>query len=81
MVVVRSGKAGLKKWREEKRDYVKDFRAAFGEEPTEVKFVGIMIDGDNTKSSGVSYFADIRFLARGPQKAPGKTVTTEEPKP
>jgi len=67
MVVVRSGTEGLKTWHAETRDYAKDFRAIVGEDPPEVEFVAIMIDGDNTGSSGVCYFADIRFLPRMPR--------------
>lgn len=67
MVVVRSGREGLKSWHNEARDYVKDFRAIVGEDPPEVEFVAIMIDGDNTGSTGVCYFADIRFLPAMPR--------------
>lgn len=66
MVVVRSGGAGLKEWHGEARNYVEDFRETVGGEPPEVEFVAVMIDGDDTESSGVCYFADIRFLAEAP---------------
>jgi hypothetical protein len=67
MLVVRSGEEGLEAWHEEARDYVEDFRSIIGEDPSEVEFVAIMIDGDDTGSSGVRYFADIRFLAEMPE--------------
>ena len=67
MVVARSGRRGLRAWQEEARNYAEDFREIVGEEPPEVEFVAIMIDGDDTDSSGVSYFADIRFLREMPE--------------
>lgn len=68
MIVQRSGRAGLRQWRGESRNYVRDFRRIFDEEPTEVEFVAIMIDGDDTDSSGISYFEDIRFLNHPPKE-------------
>lgn len=76
MVVVRSGNEGLKAWHEEERNYLEDFRAILGEDPPEVEFVAIMIDGDNTGSSGVCYFDDIRFLPQLPRT--DKTMAPEE---
>lgn len=67
MLVARSGRKGLRQWHEEARNYVEGFREIVGEEPPEVEFVALMIDGDDTESSGVSYFADIRFLAEMPE--------------
>lgn len=80
MVVARSGKAGLKAWHPEMRNYVKDFKTIVGEDPPEVEFIAIMIDGDNTESSGVCYFTDIKFLAKMP-KASGATTTSPEELP
>jgi len=66
MIAVRSGRKGLKSWRREGRNYLKDFQAIVGEKPTPVEFVAIMIDGDGTGSRGVCYFDDIEFRARPP---------------
>ena len=73
MVIVRSGKDGLKEWHRETRNYLEDFRAVVGEEPTPVEYIGVMIDGDQTGSEGVSYFDDIEL-----RRKPPKGVDEEE---
>ena len=40
-----------------------------------------MIDGDNTQSSGVCYFADIRFLAEMPKADAATAEETARTKP
>ena len=62
-VVVASGAAGLKKWHMHRRDYVADYVRAFGKPPGKLVGVAVMTDTDNTRSSVVAYYGDIRLLA------------------
>ncbi len=78
VIAVRSGAAGLGKWRFEIRDYVGDFRAIKGVSPPSVDFVALMIDGDGTGSSGTSYFRKIELLAEPPPCLAGEI--SEPPK-
>ena len=64
MVPVESGSANLGTWQTERRDIVRDYRAAFGEEPPAISGVAIMTDGDNTGGSATAYFGDIRLTTR-----------------
>lgn len=66
VVAVRTGHRGLGQWHHEARNYVDDFRAIVGEDPPPVEFIAVMIDGDGTGSSGVSYFADIELRSAPP---------------
>ena len=59
MIVVQSGQQNLNKWIEEKRDLYRDYKKAFGKEPTAVSSIVIMTDTDNTKGSAVAYYGDI----------------------
>ena len=47
-------------------------RAIVGEEPTNVKFIAVMIDGDNTKSKGTAYFGPIQLWSELPDRFEGK---------
>jgi hypothetical protein len=67
MVVVRSGSRDLGRWVMEERDLVRDFRAAFGEEPPPVKGVAVASDTDNTGEHAVAWFGDIAFHRPGPR--------------
>ena len=64
MVPVRSGSSGLGTWQTERRDIVRDYRAAFGEDPPAISGVAIMTDADNTGGSATAYFGDIRLGTR-----------------
>jgi hypothetical protein len=64
MVPVRSGSAGLGQWQTERRDVVRDYRAAFGEDPPPISGVAIMTDADNTGGAATAYFGDIRMTTR-----------------
>ena len=64
MVPVRSGSAGLGRWQTERRDVVRDYRAAFGEDPPPISGVAIMTDADNTGGEATAYFGDIRMTMR-----------------
>ncbi len=64
MVPVQSGASGLGQWQTERRDVVRDYRAAFGEDPPPISGVAIMTDADNTGGSATAYFGDIRMTTR-----------------
>lgn len=67
MVVVRSGGRDLGRWVVEERDVVKDFRAAFGEDPPPVTAVAVASDTDNTGEHAVAWFGDIAFHRADPR--------------
>ena len=71
MIVAESGAARLGEWREETRDLVADYRAAFGEDPPPIKWIGIMTDSDNTRSSVRGYYGDLEIRARSASDAKG----------
>jgi len=64
VIVVESGSANLNRWREEQRDVVADFRAAFGEDPPAISGVAVASDTDNTGESVTTLFGDIRLSAQ-----------------
>lgn len=72
MVAVRSGEEGVGEWQWEVRNYVKDFKAIVDEEPTQLKFIAVMIDGDNTDSQGTAYFGPIQLWSELPPRFQGK---------
>jgi hypothetical protein len=63
MVVAQNGKEGVGEWRQERWNVYEDFKRAFNEEPPLVKFVAVMSDSDNTRSTVRAYFGDIGFTA------------------
>ena len=69
MIAVQSGSQGTGKWRWEVRNYLKDFKAIVGEEPTPIQFIAVMIDGDGTGSRGVSYFERVELWSDIPPYA------------
>ncbi|WP_165840045.1 DUF3047 domain-containing protein [Motiliproteus coralliicola] len=64
MVAVDAGNARAGSWVELRRDLVKDFKQYFGEDVTELDGYAVMVDGDNTGSSGTAWFSAIRFHPR-----------------
>ncbi len=72
MIAVRNGKEGVGQWHWEVRNYVQDFKAVVGEEPTSVKFIAVMIDGDNTNSEGTAYFGPIQLWSELPPRFRGQ---------
>jgi len=72
MIAVRTGSEGVGKWHWEVRNYVQDFKTIVGEEPTSVKFIAVMIDGDNTNSKGKAYFGPIQLWSELPPRFRGE---------
>ncbi len=71
-VVVRSGADRIGRWVREERDFVQDYRDAFGEDPATVTAVAVMVDTDNTNGSAQSWFDSIELQMQDPS-ADGKT--------
>lgn len=63
MVAVRSGDPQAGQWLTERRNVREDLKALFGEDIARIDAVAVMVDGDNTGQSAVSYFGDIFFSA------------------
>ncbi|MCX8114013.1 MAG: DUF3047 domain-containing protein [Burkholderiaceae bacterium] len=62
MVVAGSGVDRLGQWKRFERDYVEDFRRAFGETPGRLIGVGVLTDTDNTGGTVEAYYGDIALL-------------------
>lgn len=62
MVVAGSGVDRLGQWKRFERDYVEDFRRAFGETPGRLIGVGVLTDTDNTGGAVEAYYGDIALL-------------------
>lgn len=63
-IVLRSGDELTGEWVREERDFMADYREAFGELPSSVTAVAVMADTDDTGGHATSWFTDIRFLSR-----------------
>ena len=61
MVVVRSGAAEAGRWHTESRDVLADYRRHFGEPPTRISAVAVLVDTDNTHREAEAWFADLAF--------------------
>ncbi|WP_158247255.1 DUF3047 domain-containing protein [Geothermobacter hydrogeniphilus] len=61
MLAVESGNRHAGEWRLERRNVLKDFRRAFGEEPPPVGAIAIMTDGDDTGGRAVAWYDDLRI--------------------
>ena len=71
-VVVRSGKDQLGTWLTEKRNVLADYRRIFGEEPSLLEGMSLVVDSDQTNSQAASLFGPITFnpeiqLSKGSQ--------------
>lgn len=80
-IVLKSGEKNLGKWFEETRNVYEDYKRLFGEEPTEVGRVSVMIDSDDTKSDAESYVSGIYFSKTPPKAAPPKAAPAKEAVP
>jgi len=72
-IVLQSGKENRGKWIRESRDYVADFKTAFGHEPEMLTAVAIMVDSDNTGQNAISYYDDL-VLEYGQAAKPTKKI-------
>lgn len=61
MVAVQSGEEKVGEWVQESRDVLADYRRIFGEDPPLAGAIAIMTDTDNTGSSAVAWYDDIRL--------------------
>ncbi|MDP3073210.1 MAG: DUF3047 domain-containing protein [Opitutaceae bacterium] len=69
MIVARSGTDEAGRWQREERDVIADYRRCFGEAPTRITAVAVLVDTDNTGREAEAWFADLQLTA-GP--APSK---------
>jgi hypothetical protein len=60
-IVLQSGDERSGEWVHERRDFVKDFREAFGRGPETVSAVALMVDTDNTKTVATAWFDDLQI--------------------
>lgn len=58
-IVVDSGPAELRRWRDHRRDLAADFRLAFGEEPGPLMSIAVMTDSDNSRGSARSWYGPV----------------------
>ncbi len=63
-IVLENGDQFLGTWKSERRNVYKDYKSLFGEEPSEVGGITLMIDSDDTNSSAESFFDHIQFQTR-----------------
>jgi Protein of unknown function (DUF3047) len=64
-IVVESGDEQAHEWVAEERDFVADYRNAFGLTPQTITAVAIMVDTDNTGLSATTWFAGIELVSSG----------------
>ncbi len=60
-LVVESGPAHIRQWRQYERDVRADFEKAFGEAPGALVGMAIMTDSDNTRGNVRAWYGDIRL--------------------
>lgn len=63
-IVVDADPESVGKWKRFTRDIYDDYKRAFGEEPTRISGIAIMVDTDNTGEKASARFADITLSAR-----------------
>jgi hypothetical protein len=66
MIVVGSGTSMLGGWEKFERNYVVDYRRAFGRAPGQLIGVGILTDSDNTGAVVEAFYGDISLLSAPP---------------
>jgi len=66
MIVAGSGTNMLGGWKKFERNYVDDYRLAFGRAPGRLIGVGILTDSDNTGAIVEAFYGDIRLLSALP---------------
>jgi hypothetical protein len=60
-IVVDSGPAQLRRWRDHQRDLVADFKLAFGEDPGTLTSIALMTDSDNTGSQARAWYGPVEL--------------------
>jgi Protein of unknown function (DUF3047) len=75
-IVVDSGPAGLRSWRDHRRDLAADFRLAFGEEPGALSSVAVMTDSDNTRTQSRTWYGSVQWQPAGPCATTATTAAT-----
>jgi hypothetical protein len=63
VIAAESGDGLAGKWINEERNYYRDYRRLFGEEPSGLGAVAVMTDTDDTRDEATAWYGDI-FLAR-----------------
>ncbi len=63
-LVVDADPESVGKWKSFTRDIYDDYKRAFGEEPTKISGIAIMVDTDNTGEKASARFGDITLSAR-----------------
>jgi hypothetical protein len=58
-IVVDTGSADTRRWREHRRSIVADYVRAFGEPPGRLIGVGVMTDADNTRARALAWYGRI----------------------
>ena len=69
-IVVDSGPAELRRWRDHRRDLAADFRRAFGEEPGPLQSMAVMTDSDNSRASARTWYGPVSVGAAAAAAAP-----------
>lgn len=60
-IVVEGGPSATKSWREHRRNIAADYERAFGEPPGRLVGIGVMTDGDNTRSKARAWYGPIEL--------------------
>lgn len=63
-IVVSSGESGVGSWQRYRRNFVEDYRRAFGTEPGRLIGIAILTDTDNTRQQVSAQYGKIRLLDR-----------------
>lgn len=63
-IVVDADPASVGKWRSFTRNIYDDYKRVFGEEPTRISGIAIMVDTDNTGETASARFGDITLSSR-----------------
>ncbi len=58
-MVLQSGNERSGEWVSEERDFIRDYKAAFGTLPKSVSAIAVMVDTDNTRSRATAWFDKI----------------------
>jgi Protein of unknown function (DUF3047) len=61
LIVVERGEAQLGQWRQYRRNIVKDYRRAFGEEPGDIVAVGVLTNTNIAQQTAHALYGDITF--------------------